>query len=734
LKRRANVRPRRTRRKNRGRAWRTAGLAALLILLFVGISGSLATVAVANYYAGDLPSIDQLEAATLPQATRIYDRNGQLIDTVYDYNRTVVALAKVAKPVQQATVATEDRDFYSHQGVDWRRLAAAGLYDITHGSAAQGGSTITEQVIKNDVLTDEAQDKIFSRKLKELMLAEELERRFTKQQILELYLNSIFYGHGSFGIQAAADTYFGLQASQLDLAQSSFLVGLPQWPGEYDPFGSPDHQAAAKTRWREVLDSMVANGDVTKEQADKAFAEDIAGQMQAHHKGAAVGRDARTAHFVDYVEQYLVGKYGVKVLKQGGLRVTTTLDLALQYDADQRVKAGVAQYKSKGANTGALLAMNPLDGEILAMVGSADYNNDGIRGQVNLTGVDPNGFGDRPPGSSFKPYTYGYALERGIVTAATLVDDQHDMIGSPPHKFSDWDGKKEGMIPVRQALTESRNLPALWTYSQAGGQNVVAYARKLGVDTPVENPGSIATTLGVNPVSMAEHLAAYSAYANGGFRIAPQAILSVTDSQGRVLEQFNRAPSSQRVISPELAYLMSDLLKGPARTIGLSGKPVSAKSGTTESWTGAYFIGYTPNLALATYMAHINQGDQCDSGYAKYASGFQASGWMCPTNVLWGEHVATAVWKPFLLDYYGKNPWPADWKQPGGIVTVSVCADGSRADSTIPQSMKHNEIFMKGFGEPTQTCAAPAPPSPSPSPSPSPAPSPIPSPTPTPRR
>jgi membrane carboxypeptidase/penicillin-binding protein len=195
-----------------------------------------------------------------------------------------------------------------------------------------------------------------------------------------------------------------------------------------------------------------------------------------------------------------------------------------------------------------------------------------------------------------------------------------------------------------------------------------------------------------------------------------------------VLEQLNRAPSTQRVISPELAYLMSDLLKGPAKNVGLGGKPVAAKSGTTESWTGAYFIGYTPSLAVATYMAHINQGDQCGSGYAKYASGFQPSGWMCPTNVLWGEHVATAVWKPFLLDYYSKNPWPADWKAPAGIVHISVCADGSRADASIPDSMKHDEIFIKGYGEPTQTCAAPAPPSPEPSPSPPAAPSPSPTP------
>jgi len=231
--------------------------------------------------------------------------------------------------------------------------------------------------------------------------------------------------------------------------------------------------------------------------------------------------------------------------------------------------------------------------------------------------------------------------------------------------------------------------------------------------------------LGTNPVSMAEHLAAYSAFDNGGFRIAAQPVLQVTDSSAHVLEAFSTAPSTQRVISPELAYLMTDVLRGPARSIGLASHPVAAKSGTTESWTGAYFIGYTPDLAVATYMAHINQGDQCNSGFAKYASGFQPSGWMCPTNVLWGEHVATAVWKPFLDEAYSHRAWPADWKQPAGIVKVSVCADGSRADSSVPADKKHDEIFIKGVGEPTTTCAAP-PPSPEPTPAASPSHSPHP--------
>src|SRR5438270_2076067 len=331
LRERARVRPKR-RRKSRAASYRTFGLALITLLAVVGIGGSLGTVAFANYYA-DLPSLDALEGSSLPQATRIFDRHGQLIEQVYDYNRTVVALAKIAKPVQDATVATEDRDFYQHQGVDWRRLAAAGFYDVTHGSTAQGGSTITEQVIKNDILGEEAGDKLFSRKLKELMLAEELERRFSKKEILELYLNSNYYGNGAFGIEAAAQTYFGVHAAGLDAAQSSFLVGLPQWLTEYDPFASPVHQAAARTRWRQVLDSMVAAGYLNSEASKKWVAHDICTQMQAHHQAAPSGRDPRTAHFVDYVKQYLVSRYGLKVLRQGGLQVTTTLDLTMQYSA-----------------------------------------------------------------------------------------------------------------------------------------------------------------------------------------------------------------------------------------------------------------------------------------------------------------------------------------------------------------------------------------------------------------
>ncbi|HLQ62609.1 MAG TPA: transglycosylase domain-containing protein [Candidatus Acidoferrales bacterium] len=726
-------RTRRRRRRRQALVTRLAGVTAGLFAL-VGVLGALVVVGVVNHYAGNLPSVDALRAGGLAQVTRIYDRNGVEIEPLYLQNRTVVPLARISPLLRKATIATEDRTFYEHQGVDYRRLLIALAFDLTHRQAAQGGSTITEQVIKNMVLDPvEAQEKTASRKLRELMLAEEMERRYNKDQILELYLNSILYGNGAFGAEAAAETYFGVHASELDLAQASFLAGLPQYPTGYDPFGGPTQQAAAKERWRDVLQGMVETRIITPAQMQAAMDTDAWSRMQAHHKATAGGRDPRTAHFVDWVRRYLLDRYGAKLVYQGGLQVVTTLDLATQVLADNKVKAAVQLYESRGVNTGALLALNPLDGEVLAMVGSAGYDNAEIRGQINLTGVD--GLGLRGVGSSFKVYTYGAALEAGLATAATRVNDQEDMIGTPPHKFSDWDGKKEGWITLRRAIQESRNLPALWTYKLDGGVRVVNFARKLGIGTPFENPDALATTLGPNPMSLAEHLSAYAAFDNGGFLVSPHPVLRVSDSGGRVLEQLDTRPSSVRVISPQLAYLMTDLLHGPpSRALGMGRLPVAGKSGTVEAWTGSTWLGYTPEIAVAGYLAHIDSGPDCRSGYAYLATSFPASGWQCPMNVVWGEHVGLSLWKPFLEGYYANRPWPAAWTAPAGIVKRSVCKlDGNLATDRTPAGESYDEIFIKGVGEPVASCGSNPPPGATPYPSPSPSPGPSPSPRASPR-
>jgi membrane peptidoglycan carboxypeptidase len=702
-------------------------LLSLIIISTTGLIGTVGTIGIVDYFAGDLPSIDAIKAANLTQTTRILDRNGNLIEALYHQNRTVVPLSKISTKLQQATIATEDRTFYSNSGVDYRRLLIAAGYDLTHHSATLGGSTITEQVVKNDVLnTLDAQSRTISLKFRELLLAEEMERRYSKQQILELYLNTINYGNGAYGAEAASETYFQVHASDLTWAQASFLAGLPQAPTDYDPFGTPDQLSAAKWRWRTVLDGMVQVGDLGRSAADAIYNGDLVTKMIAARKALPALHNPLTAHFVDYVEQYITQRYGAQALYEGGLRITTTLDLGTQALADKSVKAGVATYAKRGVNTGAMLVMNPADGEILAMVGSADYNNAAIRGQINLTGVNPLGW--RGVGSSFKVYTYAAALQAGLVTPATLMNDQTGVIGGAT--FSDWDGKHEGWITLRTALAQSRNLPALWTYGQEGGARVVTLMHNLGVTAAIENPDGVATTLGHDPISMAEHLAAYSAFDNGGYGISAHPVLKVTDATGKVLEAFDPAAGRAQVVTPELGYLMTDLLRGPVKLYlgDLGGRPVAGKSGTTEAYTGSIFIGYTPNLAVAASLMHIDAGATCNSGYAYLATNFPPSGWQCPTSVLFGENVGISVWKPFLETYYTSHPWPAMWVQPPGVVTRQVCT----YDGGYVASGGVNEIFLKGIGEPNYPCGANPHPGQAPYQPPAPSPSPTPSPLPTP--
>jgi len=696
----------RARRPNHKRRQSHHWLMRLSLLVMIVISsmtlvGTGATVGIVDYFAGDLPSIDAIQAANLTQTTRIYDRNGNLIEALYHQNRTVVPLSQISLTLQRATIDTEDRTFYQNSGVDYRRLAIAIVYDLTHHSSALGASTITEQVVKNDVLsTSEAQSRTISLKFRELLLAEEMERRYSKHQILELYLNSINYGNGAYGAEAAAETYFQVHASQLTWAQASFLAGLPQAPSDYDPFGTPDQLSATKMRWGEVLDGAVAVGDLSRAQADAIFHSDLVARMLAAHKALPAQHNPLTAHFVDYIEQYIKQRYGEQALYEGGLRITTTLDLSTQAMADKWVKAGVRTYAGRGVNTGAMLVMNPNDGEILAMVGSADYNNAAIRGQINLTGVDPLGW--RGVGSSFKLYTYAAALQAGIVTPASVLDDQNGVIGGLP--FSDWDGKHEGYISLRTALAQSRNLPALWTYAEEGGARVITLMHNLGVTAQIENPDGVATTLGHDPISMAEHLAAYSAFDNGGYRISAHAVLRVTDSAGRVLEAFDPSAGRVQVVSPALGYVMTDLLRGPVKLYlgDLGRRPVAGKSGTTEAYTGSIFIGYTPDLAVAASLMHIDAGASCNSGYARLATNFPPSGWQCPTGVLFGENVGISVWKPFMEQYYSVHPWPAMWVQPAGVVTREVCS----YDGGYVTTGGYKEIFLKGVGEPQYPCGA----------------------------
>jgi membrane peptidoglycan carboxypeptidase len=676
--------------------------------ILVGLVGLLAlTIAAGGIvytYAGELPSLDQASVAALPQSTRIYARDGlTLLDERFYQRRTVVSIRAVSWDLRHATIAIEDRDFYNHGAINPLRTLAALFYDVVHRRAAQGASTITQQVVKVSLLQSAGiAPRTLDRKVKEFLLAVEMERRYSKDQILELYLNTIFYGNGAFGIESASETYFGRSAQTLDLAQASFLAGLPQQPTAFNPFRAQGF-TRARARQAAVLAAMVRDHYVTAAAARRASAEDLQPALKAAHQVASSSRSTLAPHFVDYVWDQLEQRYDPGFLLRGGLRIITTLDAPTQALAQRAVVDGVQRFaRSNRVNNGAMLVLDPHTGAILAMVGSADYFSADIGGEVNYT-VSP-----RQPGSSFKPYTYVTALMNGWTPASPLVD-ANGATAFPNYPVHDWDSRELGTITLRQSLALSRNISSVRLFQDVGMDKVIATAQKLGISTPI-NP-YLSTTLGSSRVSMIEHLAAYSAFDNGGTRVRPFGVVEVRDAGGRVLEHNDPAPNSgERVLPAPITYVLTDILKGavhPALPF-----PVAAKSGTTTNFVDAWYIGYSPDLAVATWMGRTV---------------------MTPTphnesmNGLWGETGPGSVWHAFMTAYYkAKGHKPADWTRPADVVSVAMCkATGQPADAAATPDLTIQDLSIKAAlpstaapcGQSTGTTAAGASPSPSPTPS-----------------
>ena len=636
-------------------------------------------------YAGELPSLDHLSAQNLPQTTRIYARDGvTLLEERYQQRRTVVPLNAVAWDLRHATIAIEDKDFYNHGAVNPVRLVAAGVYDILHQQAAQGGSTITQQLVKNYLLNASASSRSLDRKARELVLSFELERQYTKDQILEMYLNTIFYGNQSFGVEAASQTYFGTSAGRLDLAQSAFLAGLPQRPSYLNPFLTEGY-VHARGRQRDVLDAMVRDGYITAAAADKAYAEDLGPKLTAAHQASVGQRASLAPHFVDYVWNELEQRYDPGYLLRAGLKIVTTLDPKTQSLAQQAVHDGIARYaKSNKVNNGAMLVMNPHTGEVLAMVGSADYSNADIGGQVNYT-VAP-----RQPGSSFKPYTYITALMNGW-TPASPLDDSNGAHAFPGYPVHDWDGHELGTITLRDSLQKSRNISSVHLFKDVGIQNVFATARSLGISTPLDP--SLPTTLGASELRMIDHLSAYSAFANGGHRVRPLDVLEVRDAAGALLESNPpQADAGERVLPASATYLLTDILKGAVKPS--MGFPVAAKSGTTTDFKDAWYIGYTSDLAVASWMGRT---------VTKPTPHNESM------NGLWGEIGPASSWRQFMKAYYaGKKP--ADWARPADVASMAICKlTGKPAAADTPAELTVQDLaIVPDPALPFAGCGSPA--------------------------
>lgn len=562
----------------------------------VGLLAILLAIVASWFLTRGLPSPRQLSTRLVPQTTKIYDRSGKLLFNIYtDQNRTIVPLSEIPDSLKKATIAIEDKDFYKHKGFDIYGIGRAATKTLFAGSL-QGGSTITQQLVKSAFLSPE---RTIERKIKELYLAFRVEMAFPKDKILEMYLNQVPYGGTAWGVAAAAEQYFGKNVRDLTLAESALLAGLPAAPTYYSPHGSDPKRA--QDRAKLVLGRMVDEGYISRENAERAASEEI--------KFKAAGTDIRAPHFVMYVREYLAGQYGEAVAAQGGLKVTTTLDLDLQEKTQQIVKDNIDKLKNLRVSNGAALVTKPKTGEILAMVGSKDFFDTSIDGNVNVT-VAP-----RQPGSAIKPINYATAFARRLITPSTVIMDVPTTFsgGPKPYKPVNYDGKFHGPVTVRYALGNSYNLPAVKVLAINGVLEMIKMAREMGITTfEDESRYGLSLTLGGGEVRMTEMAAAFGIFANEGVRTSLSPILKIEDSEGQVLEEF-KPKTGKRVLTSEVAFLISSILSdnaartaafGPDSLLAIRGKTVAVKTGTTDDKRDNWTIGYTPSYLAAAWVGN----------------------------------------------------------------------------------------------------------------------------------
>jgi 1A family penicillin-binding protein len=546
-------------------------------------------------FLSSLPNPKQLSEREIPQTTKIYDRNGKLLYQIYaNENRTLVPINSIPKDLINATIAIEDKDFYKNPGVDINAIARAAIADAS-GKSIQGGSTITQQLIKSTLLTPEVS---IQRKVKEIVLAYWAEKIYTKNQILEMYFNQVPYGGTAWGIEAASETYFDKNVKDLDLAQCAFLAGMPQAPSTYSPYG--ENPNLWKQRQKDVLNKMYQLKYITKDQEENALNETLVFEPPQ--------TPIYAPHFVMYVKDYLVKKYGLPLVEKGGLNVTTSLDLDTQNKIQDIVRQEIDNDQSLNLTNGAALVTNPSNGDILAMVGSRDYN-DPNGGNVNLTTAL------RQPGSSIKIITYSAALSNGF-TAATILDDSpvtYTSPGGPSYTPVNYDGAYHGKIPLRIAFANSFNIPAVKTLNKIGIPTMVNMADKMGITTwkSAENYG-LSITLGAAEVKMTDMATVYSTVANLGKKVELDPLLKVTDYQGDIIYQKQKQLPRQ-VLDSGIAYIVSNILAdnnarslefGPNSPLNISGHTVSVKTGTTDNKRDNWTIGYTPSYLAAVWVGN----------------------------------------------------------------------------------------------------------------------------------
>ncbi|MEG1727760.1 MAG: penicillin-binding protein 1A [Acidaminococcaceae bacterium] len=624
----------------------------LAAVVVVGIAGFFL---VARFAPSDLLSHD----ITPPAASQFYDSKGDLIATTdSEEDRIPVSLNKVPKDLQNAFVAIEDIRFYQHSGIDFRGIARAVISNIL-GSHMQGGSSITQQLAKNAFLT---QERTITRKIHEAFIAIQLEQKYTKQEIMEMYLNQIYFGQGSYGIESASLTYFGKHVQDLSLAQCAMLAGLPKSPNYYSPLDNPK---AGAERQHIVLDQMAKYGFITQKQAQEAKNEKLV-------YSTSVNKNGSLKYFLDYCTQQLIEKYGPDAVFKQGLKVYTTIDLDMQKAAADSLKQLPNYYTDQNKlmqPQAAIVAVDPQTGYIKAMIGGRGTD------QFNRAVL-----AERQPGSAFKPFVYLAAIDNGI-SPATIIDDK-------PLSFAkDWDPQNydrtwHGKVSMRTALVNSYNIPAILMAQQVGASTVLDYAKRMGISTLVPE-GSVSDnnlamalgglTRGVTPLEMAT---AFGVLANEGNYNTPISITKVVNRDGKIL--MENKVKTKNVINPKSAYILVDIMQDVMRK-GTGGnaainRPCAGKTGTTNDYKDAWFVGFTPDLSAAVWI-----GD--DNGE--------------PLNSMTGGAEPAYIWHDFMVNALANVP-ASDFVRPAGVTIPAeptiLKEDNAKKDiksGKIPSAIKN---------------------------------------------
>lgn len=650
----------------------TTGAIACFLLIFLPFQG--------YQLISSLPHPKTLSVRDIPVSTKIYDRNGILLYQFYaDENRSLIKVSDLPKYVPQATIAIEDKNFYHHFGFDPMGMIRAAIA-ITQGKPIQSGSTITQQLIKSALLTPE---QTITRKVKEVILSVWAENMYSKDQILTMYLNQVPYGGSTFGVQTASQIYFGKNAKDLTLAEAAYLAGLPSAPSVYSPFGTrPD---LAKKRQEQVLLAMVEAGFITDNQAQKALSD----KLDFENPETSI----KAPHFVMYVRDYLIKKYGSRLVEQGGLEVTTSLDYQLYEKTNEILRQEVEKQAYLSVGNGAVLITNPKTGEILSMSGSTNFFDTTNDGNVNVT------VSERSPGSSIKPLTYALGFENKLISPSSIILDtpvSYQSAGQPPYRPQNYDNRFHGPVPVRVALASSYNIPAVRVLEKVGLKNFIDFAKKLGITTFTEpNRYGLALTLGGGEVTMVDMATSYSAFANGGTRTNLKPVLKVKDYLGHTLEDNTNSEwqtkNTTQVISSRTAYLINSILSddgarspafGRGSILNIPNHQVAVKTGTAETKRDNWTIGFTPSFLVAVWVGNNNNSPM---------SPFLES----------GNTGAAAIWNPVFQEVLKNQPNEA-FTPPSNLITLQICAiNGLLPCENCPQIT--TEVFTPG-SEPKVAC------------------------------